>query len=156
MIPVAATKLTKGKIGFLRGPSSSDLTFQFNPTPVERSRRAIYAPNQAVYADFPNATGSATPAMLWVRNEAEGVSLELYFREYGAKDVEDELKKLDDFMKPDPNTGKPQDLFLSLGFRSDRVRILSKAVRETLRTPDLRVQEARVQLMLTSLKSRSR
>lgn len=149
------SQIVKGRLGFLNGRASDDLIFQFNPTQIERARDAMYAPNQAALADFPNSTLKQLPAVEWIRNNAEEINLDLFFFERGDKNIEPQLKKLDALMKPDPNTGKPRDLVLSMGPRHDRVRIKSKRVVENLFDPKLNVQQARVTLVLTALTSRS-
>jgi hypothetical protein len=160
--------IVRGSLGFLdaRNPDE-DLKFQYNPTTMSRNRRAEYAHNMAALADFPNAGPSAIPSIEWNRNQPEEFTVELFFNRQGneqkghgaqsvAVNVEAELKKLDDLMKPDQNTGRPRDLILKMGPRSDRVRITDKSVVEKMFDPDLNVQQATVTLRLTALKSRSR
>lgn len=149
---------TRGRIGYAGALlAASDLWFQYNPQNVTYSRDATYSKNQAAFADFPNSTPSAIPAISWIRNEAESISMDLIFHEDGKRDIEDVLRQLDDFMRPDPNTGKPKDLFFSFGAgRSDRVRILQKNVTGKMYNPQLRCQEAQVQLRLTAVSSRVR
>lgn len=146
--------LVKGYIGFL-SDKSGDVQFQYNPEKVERSDRYTYAHNQAAYADLPNNT-SKYPSLEWVRNEPEEIAIDLLFFERGKKNVEDKLKKLDKLSQPDRSTGAPRDLVLSLGVRSDRVRITQKNVVEDLFDEQLNVQRARVSLRMTALKSRTR
>src|SRR6185312_9047704 len=147
--------LVKGRLGFLNGSGLSDLIFQFNPTEIDRERNASYANNQAAYADFPNSGPSSIAAREWLRNEAEEFSVELIFHEVGDKTVDVQLKKLDELMAPDPTTGRPRDLVLVMGKRSDRVRITNKRVREKLFDPQLGVQSAVVSLRMFALRSRS-
>lgn len=148
----------KGRIGYAGTSSAaSDLTFQYNPSTVQYHRSATYSKNQAAFADFPNSAPSAIPALSWIRNEAEDISIDLIFHEDGAKNVESQLRQLDDFMKPDANTGKPRSLFFSFGAgRSDRIVILDKSVTGTLYDPTGLCQEAKVQLKFTALSSRVR
>jgi len=148
-------QLVKGRIGFLNGNASTDLIFQFNPTEIDRERNASYAANQAAYADFPNSGPNAIAAKEWLRNEAEQFTVELIFHETGDKTVDRQLKQLDDMSAPDSTTGRPRDLILIMGKRSDRVRIENKRVREQLFDPQLGVQSARVSLRLFALRSRS-
>lgn len=150
-----STALVKGRIGVLNGNSANDLQFQFNPTEIDRERNASYAPNQAAYADFPNAGPNSVAAQEWLRNEPEQFNVELIFHEVGDKTVDAQLQKLDDLMAPDPTTGRPRDLVLVMGKRSDRVRITNKRVREKLFDPQLGVQSAVVSLRMFALKSRS-
>lgn len=149
---------TKGRIGYAGALlADSDLWFQYNPQNVTYSRDATYSKNQAAFADFPNSAPSAVPALSWIRNEAETISLDLIFHEDGKRNIEKVLQQLDDFLRPDPNTGKPRDLFFSFGAgRSDRIRILNKTVVGTLFNEELQCQEAKVQLKITCLSSRVR
>lgn len=151
-----ARQFTKGRIGYAGALlADSDLWFQYNPQTVTYSRDATYSKNQAAFADFPNSAPSSVPALAWIRNEAETISVDVIFHEDGKRNVERQLRQLDDFMKPDPNTGKPRDLFFSFGAgRSDRVRILQKTVVGKLFDEQLRCQEATVSLKLTALSSR--
>jgi len=158
----AQRPFVKGSLGFLdaRNPDQ-DLVFQFNPTTISRSRRATYAHSMAALADFPNAGANAIPSIEWNRNEAEDISFDLMLHrraKEGGKpaNVEADLKRIDDFMKPDANTGRPRDLVLKMGPRSDRVRITDKNVVERLFDPDLNVQQATVSLKMIALRSRSK
>jgi len=153
-----ARQFTKGRIGYAGALlADSDLWFQYNPQTVTYGREATYSKNAAAFADFPNSAPSSIPALSWIRNEAETISIDLIFHEDGKKNVESKLRQLDDFMKPDPNTGKPKDLFFSFGAgRSDRIRILGKNVVITLCDEQLRAQEAKVTLRITCLSSRVR
>lgn len=151
---MAQQKLTKGYMG-LKANNSKDLTFQYNPTTISRNRRATYAKNTAAYADFPNSPNGAPPSLEWLRNEPEDIQIDIFLHVDGDKTVDDQLKKLDEFMVPEKSTGQPPDLILVMG-RADRVRITEKNVVEKLFTPGLGVQEATVNLRLTALKSRSR
>lgn len=150
-----AQPLAKGRIGFLTGNALSDLIFQYNPTEIDRERNASYANNQAAYADFPNSSPSSIAAKEWLRNEAEEFTVELIFHEVGDKTVDAQLQKLDDLMAPDSTTGRPRDLVLIMGKRSDRIRITNKRVREKLFDPQLGVQSAVVSLRMFALRSRS-
>lgn len=152
---MAQRQLVKGYIGLLIGKKADDLTFQYNPKEVRRNARATYANNAAALSDFPRTRTNQGQPIEWIRNEAEDFSVDLIFHEDGDRDIEQQLQKLDDFMKPDTNTKQPQDLILVMGPRTDRVRILEKDVTETLYTPDLHVQEARVSLKFKSMTSRS-
>ena|SRR5579884_105438 len=148
--------LFKGRIGVLNGGPYSDLYFQFNPSEIRRQRRAVYADNRAAFADFPNSSASAIPAFEWQRNEAEEFDFELIFhRVEKNKDCDEDLRGLDNLMAPDPNTGRPRDLLLVLGKRTDRIRIMDKTVTERLFDEAGAVQSARVQLRVRALKSRS-
>lgn len=163
---IESTSLVKGRLGYLLGPQSEDLIFQFNPQEIERERAATYAKNQAAYADFPNSSQGAIPSREWIRNEDEEFNVELFFHYKDDSipgtsdknykfDVDLRLGKLDEFMKPDPNTGRPKDLILVLGQRTDRVRILTKRASERMFDEQLRVLSARVTLRLFALRSRS-
>jgi hypothetical protein len=145
----------KGRIGRADTMSAAnDLVFQFNPTSVRRARRAIYAPNNAAMADLWTGGGGAD-SIEWIRNQAEEISFELFFHADGKQTVERYLKALDDFLKPDATTGRPPDLVLVLGNRSDRVRLTDKEVDERLFDDQLNVQEARVQCRFTTLAART-
>lgn len=148
----------KGRIGYAGALlADSDLWFQYNPSTVQYSRAATYSKNQAAFADFPNSPASAIPSQSWIRNEAEEISIDLFFHEDAKRNIEKQLQQLDDFMKPDPNTGKPKDLFFSFGAgRSDRIRILQKNVTGTLYDPTGLCQEAKVSLKFAALSSRVR
>jgi hypothetical protein len=148
----------KGRIGYAGALlADNDLWFQYNPSTVQYSRSATYSKNQAAFADFPNSSASAIPSLSWIRNEAEDISIELIFHEDGKRNVEKQLQQLDDFMKPDANTGKPKPLFFSFGSgRSDRIVILQKNVTGTLYDPTGLCQEAKVSLKFTALTSRVR
>lgn len=151
-----ARYLARGRIGYA-GTSSAqgDLAFQYNPQSITYTRAATYSKNQAAFADFPNSAPSSIPSLSWIRNEAEEISMEIIFHEDGKKNIEDKLLALDNFMKPDANTGKPKDLFFSFGMgRSDRIRLLQKTVTGTLFDNLGRCQEAKVQLRFTALASR--
>lgn len=149
-------QLQKGRMGIFDSVSAADdLIFQYNPHEIDRDRRASYGSNAAALADFPNSPKSGVQSREWVRNEPEDFQFDLMLHEVGDKDVEASLKKLDDFMKPDQNTLQPKDLFLKMGSRSDRIRILQKSVKEKRYTPDLKVQEALVTLKVFALTSRS-
>lgn len=146
----------KGRIGLLNAGPYSDLIFQFNPAEIRRSRRAQYADNRAAFADFPNSARGAIPAFEWQRNEAEEFEFELVFhRVEKGRDCDEDLRGLDNLMAPDPNTGRPRDLVLVLGKRTDRVRIMDKTVNEKLFDPQGAVQSARVTMRVRALKSRS-
>lgn len=146
-----------GRIGILNAPSQDgDLFFQYNPRTIRRARRAAYADNRAALADFPNSPASAIPAFEWQRNDAEEFDFELMLhRTDDGQDVEDELHRLDELMTPDPNSGRPRDLILVLGVRTDRIRILDKSVNENLFAPNGAVQSATVNMRCRALKSRS-
>jgi hypothetical protein len=145
----------RGRIGRADTLSSAnDLVFQYNPTTVRRARRATYARNGAAMADLWTGEGGAD-SLEWIRNEPEEISLDLFFHADGKETVERYLKALDEFLKPDPTTGRPPPLVLVLGNRSDRVRLTDKEVEERLFDQQLNVQEARVQCRFTTLAARS-
>lgn len=152
--PAANKGVTKGTIGLLQGPKSNDLVFQFNPTTIDRSRRATYANNNAALADFPRSAPGSLRAIEWIRNEAEEFTIELIFHQDGDKNVETQLRRLDDFMAPNIDTKQPPDLVMTMGPRADLVRIIEKKATEKLFDPSLHVQEAVVTLHLKSLRSR--
>lgn len=160
---MAAARL-KGRIGYWGTVTAQqDLVFQYNPSTIQFGRRATYSTNQAAFADFPNSPASAVPAISWIRNEAEDISIELIFDHIDRTDnrpsfdVELALRRLDDFMTPDVNTGKPRDLFFSFGAgRSDRIRILEKNVTSKIYDEKLACTQATVQLKLKALTSRVR
>lgn len=155
---MSGSQFAKGRIGFVGlALVDSDLTFQYNPQSITYSRDATYSKNSAAFADFPNSAPTAIPSMSWIRNEAESITIDVIFHEDGKRNVERQLQLLDNFMKPDANTGKPKDLFFSLGQgRSDRVRILSKTVTAKLFDSSLLCQEATVSLRFTAMASRVR
>ena len=155
---MANETLVRGYLASLRnGAIEKRLGFQYNPTTIDRDREAVYAENHAALSDMPNSPDKALPPITWLRNPAEEFSVELVFHKDAAdKDVEEELAQLDRFMDRDGATGRPLDLVLSMGVRADRVRILSKRVKEELFTKTLRVRRARVTLKLKALRSRTR
>lgn len=134
--------------------AASALVFQFNPTTVRRARRATYASSNAAMADLWTGGGNAD-SIEWIRNQAEEISFELFFHADGKENVERYLKALDDLMKPEASTGRPPDLVLVLGNRSDRVRITEKDTEERLYDEQMNVQEARVQMRFTTLRARA-
>lgn len=151
----ATTSIIKGRIGALKGSTADDITFQYNPKDMRRSRRATYARNNAARADFPNSSLNQGQSLEWIRNESEDLEFELLLHVDGDKDIDSQLEKFDALMKPDATTGEPRDLIIQFGPRADRCRILDKTVVETLFSPKLNVQEARVSLKVTLLTSRS-
>lgn len=155
---MATQTLVRGYLATLRnGQVEKRLAFQYNPTTIDRDRDAAYADNHAALADFPNSPDKALPAFTWIRNNAEEFSFELVFHKNKAdENVEEDLRTLDRFMDRDGATGRPLDLVFAMGIRADRVRIISKRVKEELFTPTQQVRRARVTLKLKALRSRTR
>jgi hypothetical protein len=136
------------------GSSPNDFDFPINPETVDRDRGATYADVPVALADFSPSSG-ATPIQ-WVRNNAEQIAVDFALYVGGEFDsIEADLAKLDRLMEIDPRTGEPPDLLLIHGQRRDRVRLVSKSVKDMKKYNRYGAQQwARVSLSLKVLRPR--
>jgi len=136
------------------GPSQNDFDFPLNPETVDRDRGANYVDVPVALDD--HSPSSRAQAIQWVRNNPEQIAVEFALYVGGEFDtIEADLAKLDRLMEKDPRTGEPSDLLLIHGQRRDRVRLVSKSVKDQKKYNQTgAMQWARVSLSLKVVRPR--